>query len=178
MGSIQKEPEGLGGWLILICLGLFFTIISIASLLSTTYIPFFFDGTWEILTTPGSEVYHELFGPILIYEMVGNTLIMLLAGTLIYLFFTKSPFFPKLAIAYFAGNLLFVGLDLVLVGLIPAVAASGGMESIQALIRSMVGAAIWIPYMLFSKRVKNTFTRPGLNRYQGQPQMPQSAMTP
>ncbi len=178
MGSIQREPEGLGGWLIIVCLGLFFTIISITSLLSTIYIPFFFDGTWEILTTPGSEAYHELIGPILIYEMVGNTLIMLLAGILIFLFFTKSPAFPKLAIVYFAGSLLFVGLDLVLVGLIPAVVASGGTKTAQALIRSMVGAAVWIPYMLFSKRVKNTFAKPDSRRFQSQPRTPQSAVTP
>ena len=43
--------------------------------------------------------------------------------------------------------------------MIPFIAEQSDPESAKEVIRSVVGALIWVPYFLVSKRVKATFTR-------------------
>lgn len=154
----KAEPSGLGGWLILPMLGLIFLPIKLGAMLATTYYPIFSEGYWEVLTNPGSEAYHALWAPLLIFEIVGNSGFLIGAIVLLVFFFQKHHRFPTLMIWFLGLNLAFVGIDFFAADLIPAVAAAPDPESTQELIRAITGAAIWIPYFLKSVRVKNTFT--------------------
>ena len=58
---------------------------------------------------------------------------------------------------FLALNVAFVVIDFFVADLIPAVAAEPDPESTKELIRTIIGAAIWIPYFLKSDHVKNTF---------------------
>jgi hypothetical protein len=158
--EFKSEPKGLGGWLILVGIGLFITPFFIMASLLVDYVPIFTEGYWEIMTTPGSEGYHPLWAPVLTFEIIGNTFFILFGIALVILFFTKSPRFPKLLIVFYASNLLFIAFDLVWASGIPAVSAMDNFDSIKELVQAIVKCAIWIPYMLVSKRVKNTFVRP------------------
>ena len=153
----KPEPEGLGGWLILVAIGLAATAVRITYFVLSTLLPIFTGDTWHDLTTSGTPAYHPLWGPLLVFEVCGNALVVALALTLLVLFFRKSPLFPTLAVVYLALNVVFVVGDYFMGGMIPAVAASNDPDSMKEVVRSLVGAAIWIPYMLRSKRVKNTF---------------------
>lgn len=55
MTKVQGAPKGLGGWLILPAIGLFFYPIRIAASFYTDFLPIFQEGYWEVLTTPGRE---------------------------------------------------------------------------------------------------------------------------
>ena len=164
MATVTGEPRGLGGWLILPAIGLFVLPIRLAVSLNNDFLPIFQEGYWEILTTPGSEVYHHLWAPLIIFEIAGNTFFIIFDIALIFLFFTRSYRFPTLFIVFLASNLLFVVGDFFLADLIPAVAAENDAESIKELARPIIGAIIWIPYFLVSKRVKNTFVKPESNK--------------
>ena len=153
----KTEPSGLGGWLILFMLGLIFLPIKLGAFLATAYYPIFSEGYWEILTTPGSDAYHVLWAPILIFEIIGNSAFLMAAIVLLVFFFQKHHRFPKLIIWFLALNVAFVVIDFFVANLIPAVAAEPDPESNRELIRTIIGAAIWIPYFLKSVRVKNTF---------------------
>ena len=140
------------------------------------YVPIFTEGYWEIMTTPGSEGYHPLWAPVLTFEIIGNTLFILSGIVLVILFFTKSHRFPKLLIAFYATNLLFIALDLVWASGIPAVSAMDNTDSIKELVQAIAKCAIWIPYMLVSKRVKNTFAKNDYTRHQRPQPLPVSTM--
>jgi hypothetical protein len=154
----KTEPSGLGGWLILPMLGLMFLPFKLGAMLAVNYYPIFSEGYWEVLTTPGSEAYHALWAPLLIFEIAVNSIFFISAIVLLVFFFQKHHRFPKLIIWFLGLNLAFVGIDFFAADLIPAVASEPDPESTKELIRTIVGAAIWIPYFLKSVRVKNTFT--------------------
>lgn len=158
MMNNNDGPQGLGGWLILPMLGLILTPIRLGALLVMTYLPIFSEGAWEVLTTPGSEAYHPLWAPFLIFEILGNACFVVFAGILLILLFKKHYRFPSLMILFYVSNLAFVGIDFFVADLIPAVAEESDPESIKELTRTVISAAIWIPYFMRSRRVQNTFT--------------------
>ena len=155
----EKELNGIGGWLILPMLGLILTPIRIGYLLLVSFLPILTDGSWEILTTPGSHAYHELWGPVLIFEMAVNIIFGVTSIVLLILLFSKHHLFPKLIIGFYLLNIAFIATDNFISGFIPAVAEQDDTESTTELIRSIITAAIWIPYFLKSERIKNTFTK-------------------
>lgn len=155
----HSEPYGLGGWLILPMLGLIFLPIKLGIILVAVFFPIFSEGYWEILTTPGSEAYHALWAPLLIFEIAGNTVFLFASIALLVLFFKKHYRFPKMMILFLAANLAFVVIDFFAGDLIPAVADQPAPEALQEMFRTFVGAAIWIPYFMQSVRVKNTFIK-------------------
>jgi hypothetical protein len=156
-------PAGIGGWLILPVIGLFVFPVRVVISLVTDYVPIFQGGIWGNLTTPGSEVYHPLWAPVIIGEIFCNVGFLFFDLALIYLLFTKSHRFPKAFIVFTLANLAFIVGDAAIAWQIPAVAARG-LEGVGAEIaRTLVVAAVWVPYMLVSKRVRNTFRAPEAN---------------
>lgn len=164
MATAPGEPRGLGGWLILPAIGLIVTPIRLMVSLITVFLPIFQKGYWEVITTPGSEAYHQLWAPLIIFEIAGNTFFIIVYIVLIFLFFSKSYRFPTLFIVCLALNLIFVVGDFFFADLIPTVEAQSDFQSVKDLVRFGISAAIWIPYFLVSKRVKNTFVRPESNK--------------
>jgi len=155
------HQTGIGGWLLLPMIGLFISPARLAYILVTVHIPLVLSGAWGILTAPGSEAYHPLWGPLLLFEIFANTLLLCWAIVLLILLFTKSHHFPKWIILFYLASLVIVAVDTVLGGLIPAVAEQNDPSSKQELIRAMIATAIWVPYFIKSERVKNTFIKPG-----------------
>lgn len=163
MTTATDEPKGLAGWLILPAIGLFILPIRLTISLINDFLPIFQKGYWQVLTTPGSDAYHHLWAPLIVFEIFGNSLFIIFSIVLIFLYFAKSYRFPALFIAYLVVNLVFVAGDYFFADLIPVVAAKNDPESMKELMRTIVGATIWIPYFLVSKRVKNTFVKPESN---------------
>lgn len=155
--SRNAGPKGLGGWLVLVAIGIIATPIKLTLLLLNTFLPMFKDGTMQALTTPGSEHYHPLWIVIVGYEALGNGLFIMAFIGLAVLFFSRSRRFPRLYIVALLANLAFLLGDEVIGSQIPAVVASGNTESIGEIAKSLVACCLWVPYMLVSKRVKNTF---------------------
>jgi hypothetical protein len=163
MQTASDGPRGVGGWLILPLLGLFVFPLRVAVSLATDYWPIFRGGIWENLTTPGSAVYHPLWAPVIVGEITCNVGFLLFDLALLYLLFTKSRRFPKAFIVFTLANLLFIVSDAAIAWQIPAVAARGLEGVAGEIARSLVVAAVWVPYMLVSKRVRNTFKAPEAN---------------
>ncbi|GHA63957.1 membrane protein [Formosimonas limnophila] len=150
-----KGPKGLGGWLIVVAIGLIVSCIRTPLESWQIFGSILSDGSWEVLTTPGTDYYYPLWGPFLIFEMLGNALTVVLGLVALYLFFIKSRRFPKWYIWYLSINVTFLLLDTTLGNLIPAVRDAADSGTMKELLRSMISAAIWIPYMKVSKRVRN-----------------------
>lgn len=154
----NDHKSGIGGWLILPMIGLFLTPLKLGYLLVTVYLQLFLSGSWSVVTTVGTEAYHPLWAPLILFEIFVNTVLISWAVALLILLFTKSPHFPRWIILYFIASLVFVSLDMAWCSLIPAIAAQNDPTAMKELFRSLFAALVWIPYFIKSERVKNTFT--------------------
>ncbi|WP_158289074.1 DUF2569 domain-containing protein [Rubrivivax albus] len=154
-----EDPKGIAGWLILVVIGLVVSPLRTLHALYENHWLIIRDGIWPVLTTPGTEHYHPLWAPLFAFEVFANVGSVLLALIALALLLQKSRHAPRLAIVWLGWGVVFGVLDYVIAGQIPAVAEQSGSEAIRELSRSVAGAAIWIPYFLRSRRVKNTFVQ-------------------
>lgn len=157
--SIEENVEGIGGWLVLVALGVVFSPIRIVLELFSIYSGLFSDGTWEFLTTPSTELYHPLWAPIILGELFINGALVLAWIVAIFLFFSKKRIFPKWYIGILLFTLVFIILDAFAIKVVLPSELAFDDETAKELVRSIIASLIWIPYMLVSKRVKATFIK-------------------
>ena len=160
----ETSLNGIKGWLILTVISLVITpIISLLYILFglTTY---FEHNYWYYFTTYGTELYHPLFAPMIFYELVINTAFIFIPIFLLFLMFKRSPHFPKAMIIYLSAGIVLHFIDVYLVYSVFSNFAdiegiSVELESLLARdsFRIVLGAMIWIPYFVYSKRVEVTF---------------------
>jgi hypothetical protein len=134
--STDSEPKGIGGWLVIPIIGL--AIILALGLFQLAHIALRWESFAELLIKPEYDVGMRLtfLWGISIYSVIPLVPAVLLLR--------KSRFFPWAYIAWmflFAGTVLFVA------------ARTGFFTSIIP----VVWAIIWTPYLLMSRRIKNTF---------------------
>jgi hypothetical protein len=151
-------PVGIGGWLILVTIGLVLTSLRLASVLATDFAPLFSDEIWTPLTSPDSPAYNPYFKAIIFYEITGNVIVMLAPVLLLTLLFIQKRSFPKLMIGFLIFSATFGLLDTMLAFKVYEPDTASKFEMYGEVARTILSAAIWIPYFLISKRVKNTFT--------------------
>ncbi|NQU28638.1 MAG: DUF2569 domain-containing protein [Candidatus Marinimicrobia bacterium] len=154
----EKYFEGIGGWLMLLAIGIVITPIRIIMLIMTTYPEIFSTGMWEVLTTQGSEVYSPLWAPLIIGEMLFNSGLILAWLYIAYKFFTRSRDFPKWYVSLAVVSLVFVIADAFVIKLVLPSEPIFNPNTIKELMHSVIMVVIWVPYMFVSKRVKATFT--------------------
>ena len=154
----QDKLHGLGGWLILVGLGLYLRPIIIVVTLLMTVSSYDLE-TWQTLTNPGSGSYHALWAPVLIFELLGNITLLVFTIFLLVLFHQKRAVFPRMMIMLLLAQAIFLILDHILAQQIPYVAASNDTKTLRQMNSAIFGAVIWTAYLLVSKRVKATFIR-------------------
>jgi hypothetical protein len=158
MNDAQKlGPTGLGGWLFLVVIGLVLSCVRLLAFLILDFVPIFRDGAWAVLTTPGSDAYHSLWAPLLLFELIGNIGFVVAQLWLIVLFFKRSRHFPRLYIWVVLLNLPFILADAWLGSFVITDEPMFDPDTAKELARSIATIAIWVPYMRMSKRVRNTF---------------------
>lgn len=155
----KMEAQQLGGWLILVGIGIVISPFKISLLIYNTYPELFNVDIWRILTSPESAHYNPLWAPFIFTELAINCSLVLVWLVIGYKFFLRRQDFPKWYIGIASFTLVFVFLDALALKLIlsdePLFNENTGTE----FIRSLIMVLIWVPYMLLSKRVKATFVR-------------------
>lgn len=152
-------PSGLGGWLTLVGFGLIISPIRTGFLLSSIYMPIFQNGQIGVFIDSSSEYYSPRLFLLLSAEIIFNLLTIAGSLLLLYLFFNRKKAFPGWYIGLMIFSLLGIFVDALLSGFIFPEEPMFDPDTTSELIKAMVGAGIWIPYMLMSVRVKNTFIR-------------------
>ncbi|KAI9453502.1 hypothetical protein F5148DRAFT_1289068 [Russula earlei] len=145
------EPKPIGGWLILIGLGLAFTPLRL--LWSFITGSFFHLNIWNAYGT-GTEAIP--FKSVLTFEVAGNTFLICYAVFCLVLLLEKRDILPKLIIGLYAFNVGFVLLDWILAATLITTNSSDYTSNYQ-FIRTVVYATIWTSYFLKADRVKETF---------------------
>lgn len=160
-GYTPPPPDlnGLGGWLILVGIGVVISPFRLLYELVPMYSGLISNNTFGILLSPDSGYYHPFIAMFVGLEALLNLAMLAGSGYLLYLFFSRHYLFPKLYIALAVASILILVLDAVIAAnLLPSMEVFTG-EWFGDLTRTLVAAMIWIPYMLVSKRVKATFVR-------------------
>ena len=153
---LDPQHTGLGGWLVLPALGLFASPIRILFFMGNIW-SVYSPESWHSLTDPSGSAYHGLWAPLLIYELLVNLTLMSFPIFLIILFFQRRRIFPPLFVIFLLFAVITITLDHFGSQTIPAVAVQNNGFVSRELIQSYMACAIWVPYMLVSKRVKATF---------------------
>lgn len=150
------QPQGLGGWLILVGFGLFarpfLSIVSFARLA-----PMLSVSSWNDFTRPGGSNYHALWGTFILFDLLANLAMATAAVLLLVWFFQRRRAFPKAFIYLLIGQAVIALADLALARAVAGVGAEASSPT-QAFGMTVSGA-LWIFYMLRSTRVQLTFTR-------------------
>ncbi|MEN8128493.1 MAG: DUF3857 domain-containing protein [Planctomycetota bacterium] len=151
---LDSSPQGLGGWLVLVaiglCIGLLMQIVSIVQ----GWEGYFSLRVWQNVAMPGGSGYHPLWGVSLTSELLGGIGLFGLNALLIIMFFAKHRAFPPTYILIRVFALVVAFTSYVLLNQIPEMAEEVDPGDI---VRETISAAIWCSYMLRSRRVKATF---------------------
>jgi hypothetical protein len=157
-----KEPKHpkIRGALILVAIGLIFSLVSNLADFSGAIAPILGSPLWERYTNPESPEYHAQWKLVIIYDAIMATIILFWNIVMLAFFFRKKRVFPRLASASLPIIFLLIFASYYLGGLIPDVAGSAEYaKQGTALIVRFIGMHVWIPYFLLSKRVAKTFVR-------------------
>ncbi len=144
MFTPRSDLNGIGGWLILLAIGL--AIAPFVSLLGIFRdLRLLFDHSHGAL-----ESYRGL-ALLILFEAITNTIFFLSLIGLNMLFYLKKRSFPGWMITFLCLQLFIIVFDHFV-----ALRYYATLNTAQVA-RSVVGAVIWIPYCLRSLRVKETF---------------------
>ncbi|MDN7127221.1 DUF2569 domain-containing protein [Pseudidiomarina sp. 1APR75-33.1] len=152
----QNELKGIGGWLYLVAFG----VIVSPLFLAVEYLPMLVDymnGAYEITANPNSKSFVPHLELLLNVEMLANAFMLLVSLALLYLFFSKHRWFPRVFIFLCVFSPLFLIADAWIVHKLMPELVAIDEATVLDIIRAIIYALIWVPYMLISKRVKNTF---------------------
>lgn len=140
----HPKPYGIAGWLVIPALGLVWApIISIAWI----YINI------SLVKSTSPDLFDD---PRIWLRLSLDSITVITAISVAVLFFMKK----RIAIPAVIGLLLFViGVNCVQALLGASMSGSVDYETIKPIIHTSVYGAVWIPYFLKSKRVKNTFIK-------------------
>jgi hypothetical protein len=151
----ESYYDQIGGWLILPAIGLVLTpLFTSYQLISTG---FFNISHWKIITDPAFATYNPKLGFLVLVELLSGIAITGYAILLNILLWKRRTSLPRLIIFLYAYIVLSLILDNWISGLLQP--ARTDVQSMKEIARAVIGAAIWIPYFIFSDRAKATFTR-------------------
>ena len=143
MPTEEKKLEGLGGWLILVGIGLFVNPIRLWIGMAQIYQGMKSNGSWELIMSGEADRYYPGIKALILGEFTIYALQITFYIVLITLFFMKKRLFPKLFIAVVVLNCLFCFADTIFSSnilpkeMLPATGSSG------VIIRYLVYLAIW-----------------------------------
>ena len=146
-------PVGIGGWLILPMLGMFATIG--VQFIGLTTVGQTFAGLSGLGGLPSTAVALELW--------INLALFLAAPIVLLILFFNRKRSFPRYFIMWQIAGAAFLFVDLLAgYALFAQVFEADGTPFFQTagfrnVLGSIIGICIWVPYMLNSVRVRNTF---------------------
>lgn len=158
-GPGELRLVGIGGWLALVAFGVVLRPIVTTAQVIKEFGYTFNLASWEAITLPGGTGYQPVLGPLIIAELVVNTLLIAGGVLLAILLFRRKRAFPALFIVLMLGSLAFTAVDNWLVARLFSEDIQAAHAGFVEVGRIGIQCAIWVPYMLLSRRVKLTFTR-------------------
>lgn len=174
--STRKDLQGIGGWLFLIAISMVIQPLRLAWQIATLWMAYP-PQVWNTLTVPGSDSYHWLWQPVLMFELSVNISWFVFALLMLVLFFKKRQSFPNIYVIYLFTTLALSLMDYFFADGIPAAAEKTDIRYQKEIIRYGVYVCIWTFYLMKSRRVRNTFVKKAAKQNPVQRDM-EPALTP
>lgn len=153
----ENKLNGLGGWLILVGIGVVLAPLRLIYVTVQVYKPLLESGDLSNITDPSSPTYIPFAGSLFFAELAVNLAIMLAGIFAIYGFFGRKRVFPRFYSGYLMFCLAFLIIDTLVSAKIFATENVLDSGTIGNIVGSTISTAIWVPYLMVSKRVKATF---------------------
>jgi len=157
--NLQLGVSGLGGWLILIQIGLYVTILMTLNQIIRYDLDIFTSEVWEMLTSEGSELYDPLWKPTILFESIYHVASVVFSIYILIQFYRKKSIVPRLIIILYSASVVIGIIDYILLQQIAVAQEFEDEGSLRDVVRSVITSVVWISYLLKSERVKNTFIR-------------------
>jgi len=157
-GLGEAALTGIGGWLIPVGIGLVARpVMSVVNLVRLA--PALSAGAWDRLTDPSGAAYHPLWASVLLFEVAANVAIAVASVLLTALFIQRRRSFPRAFVALLAAQAVVILVDLAGAALVPGGDAGSPASGVRLAVSALASSAVWICYVLRSRRVKLTFVR-------------------
>lgn len=151
------QLRNLGGWLVLLGTVLGVTLVN-AVFETIADAPRFFRGQyWSEIAMPISPKYDPTLARLVLLEWTGNLFVAGFFPELLALFFQRRRTFRIAASGTFLILLILAGWKLWQVNQFPAQPAELQVAQFWWFVIALLKAAIWIPYLLLSRRAKLAF---------------------
>lgn len=150
---------GLGGWLILVGIGVVLRPPVFLYEISRDFAVYFDLATWRAATDATAATYQPAYAVIAPLELSLNLLLFLLCCLLVFLFFARRRSFPPLMQAFLALQILSAGFSVWSFSALAGTDPADQTAAFRQLAQAFTAALVWIPYFSVSRRVKLTFTR-------------------
>ncbi len=157
MSNSSDDLKGIGGWLSFVAIGVVLYPFDFATSVLKIFEPILTQNLLEVLSDPNSPAYNPALKNLVLAEIFFNIIIFLISVVMLFVFFTKKAVFPKVFIFLHLFHFSFYCLDLIVASYIMPNDKIVGDEEIKAIIQKLAMVLIWVPYMIKSVRVKNTF---------------------
>lgn len=151
--------SGLGGWLVLVQIGLILSTINIILHLYRYTIPSLSPDVWNALTSEQSSLYHPLWGPAIAFDAIYNMASLAFCFFILFCFYSKKSILPRLMIILYAVNLIVSIIEPFWINQLLSAEENNDGYKLGGTFRAALTCLIWIPYFLKSERVRNTFIR-------------------
>ena len=136
------------------------TAISLSASTVPLYLSMLQGDTWERLSSAYSAERVPYYNVFMGYEIASNAILVMSSIVLVYLFFSRRKSFPKLYIVFMVATVVLLLLDIWFSKILHPTKPMFNIDNTVNLIARLIALAIWLPYLLTSKRVKATFIRP------------------
>ncbi|MBP1906749.1 hypothetical protein J2Z32_003413 [Paenibacillus turicensis] len=147
--STSFNKSGLGGWLIVTQIGLFLSLILNGIRLTDLIVQLSEGDTWSFFT--------DGFKSYLIFIIGYSILLLLFIIFILTQFYKKKVLVPKMMMIMYGVNLAVAIINFIVFQQVTYAVEDEIASLLKEVIQAGIAAAIWIPYFIKSKRVKNTF---------------------
>ncbi|MEK4277246.1 DUF2569 domain-containing protein [Paenibacillus sp. FSL R7-0026] len=170
MNSLQSKtgirPErpgisGLGGWLILIQIGLWVSLVLLIADMSQVNV-IMDPARWEGVRGVDPELYTKGIRPLLWFGVISSVILLIIVIVNLLLLYKKKKQFPRMMIILYIANVFIGVMTWIMIARIEIPREQHVLDPTSAFnltIRSLLTCCIFIPYFLKSVRVKNTFVK-------------------
>jgi hypothetical protein len=154
--SEETEFNEIGGWLMLLCFGLFLTpVISVVSIVRNEYFNYH---NWRIFMEPAYADYNPLLGLFVLVEYLLQLTFLGFSIVILLLFIRRRSSIPRLLSLMYIFNIVLILSNMMAGRYFDLYSDGDNSDSSYEIVRGFFAACIWIPYLFFSDRSKGTFT--------------------